>query len=369
MDRSLYVGLMSGTSLDGIDAALVDFSDGKLQLIGAATYPIPADLHTDLLSLTQPGHDEIDRLGSVDIRFAQAQAAAVQSLLAAQGVAAAAVCAVGSHGQTLRHRPDCDPAFTLQIGDPNTLAEATGIDVIADFRRRDMAAGGQGAPLVPAFHADRFRSPHADRVILNIGGMANITLLPADPDALISGFDTGPGNILMDACIQHHCQQPFDKHGAWAASGTVSQALLARLLSDSYFAAPPPKSTGRERFNSEWLASHQASCRDAILAADLQATLLELTARSIAQELQPRPAAEVYVCGGGAHNNALLQRLQVLLGDRLITTTSALGLDPDWVEATAFAWLAKRFMDRLPGNLPAVTGARGPRILGALYPA
>lgn len=371
MPSQLYIGLMSGTSLDGIDAALIRFDQSQPHLLGALTYPIPAELHAELLALTQPGSDEIERMGQADIRFAALQAEAVHALLTQTAIKPDAVRAIGSHGQTIRHRPALAQPFTLQIGDPNTLAERAHIDVVADFRRRDMAAGGQGAPLVPAFHADLFRSANQPRVILNIGGMANITLLPNTDGQAVTGFDTGPGNVLLDACIQQHCQLPFDRDGAWAASGHCQQQLLEQLLNETFFSAAPPKSTGRELFNPAWLARHLAAWGQSLAPADLQATLLELTARSITDALaQHAPTdAAVYVCGGGAHNHFLLQRLRQLRPSPPLFTTEQLGLHPDWVEATAFAWLAKQFMERQPGNLATVTGARGPRVLGALYPA
>ncbi len=362
---------MSGTSLDGIDAALVDFSNSSCRLVHATSRELPAQLRAELLALTQPGDNEIERLGRTDITFARLQADLVRQLLTAADIPHSAVAAIGSHGQTIRHRPCQDPAFTIQLGDPNCLAELSGIDVVADFRRRDIAAGGQGAPLVPAFHAQCFRSTSIDRAILNLGGVANITLLPKAPTDVVSGFDTGPANVLMDAWSQRHLNQPFDRNGSWAERGRIVPELLQRLLSEGYFIEPAPKSTGRELFHIGWVDHHLDQLETIPEPQDVQATLLELTATSVAAELRrhPLPIKELYLCGGGAHNLALVKRLSHHLPQLRIASTERLGLHPDWVEAIAFAWLAKRFVDRQPGNLPAVTGASGPRILGTLSPA
>lgn len=366
----LYVGLMSGTSLDGIDAVLVELSQPP-RLIAARTFPLPDALRNQLLALCQPGADEIERMGSADRELGLAFGAAVNSLLEDAGVSHSNVRAIGSHGQTIRHRPPAAHRalpFTLQIGDPTSIAQLTGIDTIADFRRRDIAAGGQGAPLVPAFHRAVFGSSRC-RAIVNIGGIANVTLLPGDASVL--GFDTGPGNTLMDSWIARHRGERYDRDGAWAATGEVIPELLASLSSDSYFAMAAPKSTGREHFNLEWLDRHLAESPGPYSANDVQATLVELTAQTIAQAiaaLTPSPR-DVFICGGGAYNHHLMVRLEALLHPRTLANTAQLGIAPEWVEATAFAWLAQQTLARRPGNEPAVTGAEHYCILGAIYPA
>jgi anhydro-N-acetylmuramic acid kinase len=378
MEKDYYIGLMSGTSLDAIDAVLVDFAAARPRLIASHQHELTDTLRSALLDLCQPGENEIERLGIIDIQLGKAFAAAAQQLLSAAGISATEVSAIGSHGQTIRHRPET--GFTLQIGDPNTIAERTGITTVADFRRRDLAAGGQGAPLVPAFHAAVFgrHKPedetvdggHPPRVILNIGGMANVTLLI--PGLPVTGFDTGPGNVLMDAWIQQQQQLPCDHDGAWAQSGAVNAPLLAALQSDDYFRQPAPKSTGRERFNLAWLQQHLAAIPDSLPDEDVQATLCALTAVTVAAALHDEivtAGGEILVCGGGAHNGHLLAQLERLLPDYTIKTTDAVGLAPDWVEACAFAWLARETLARRPGNVPTVTGARRPVILGGIYPA
>jgi len=362
-----YVGLMSGTSLDGIDAALVDLCGRRPRLLHALTHPFPEDLRQRLAALCLPGEDEIERLGRADRDLGEEFAVALQRLLDASGVAAAEIRAIGSHGQTIRHRPAA--GFSLQIGDPNRIAQRTGITTVADFRRRDMAAGGQGAPLVPAFHAAVFRDATGNRVVLNLGGMANVTLLPADPARPVLGFDTGPGNVLMDLWAQRHLGHPFDADGNWAASGSVDEALLSRFLDDPYFHLPPPKSTGREHFNLDWLAASLAGSEHS--PADVQATLCELTAVSVAGAVRDTLADtdELLVCGGGAHNTYLLARLRARLAPVTVVTSDERGLPADWVEAVAFAWLARETLAGRPGNLPAVTGAGEAVVLGGVYPA
>lgn len=366
----LFIGLMSGTSLDGIDAVLVRLEEtAPPELLACHRHPLPADLRREMAALTCPGENELARMGAADVRMGRELARAVQDLLAKAGTEAAAVRAIGSHGQTLRHRPGGETPTSLQIGDPNIVAERTGITTVADFRRRDMAAGGQGAPLVPAFHAAVFRHPAESRVILNLGGIANLTLLPADPDAPVQGFDTGPGNALMDAWIARHRNRPHDAEGQWAASGQVHPQLLAALLADAYFGAPPPKSTGRDHFHLDW-AARQWPKLDELPAADVMATFLELTAASIRDALEAHApdAGRLLVCGGGVHNTRLMQRLQALLPGLPVESTARHGLDPDWVEAVAFAWLARQTLEGRPGNLPSVTGAGRPACLGAIYP-
>ena len=362
-----YIGLMSGTSVDGIDAALVSLPDnGPLVLLATHQHNIPAAVHAAIQALMQPGPNEIEREGEQDVQLGRLFADAAQALMAKSGVGESNIRAIGSHGQTIRHRPRATHPFTRQIGNPAVIAEQTGITTVADFRMRDMAAGGEGAPLVPAFHRWFFHKPGTGRVIVNIGGVANITWLPADGQASVLGFDTGPGNTLMDQWIMLSRGERYDRDGAWAASGKVNDELLARLLADNYFSTPPPKSTGREHFHQTWVEQH---LKNQLAAEDVQATLLELTATSIAQALNFLPAAaeEIYVCGGGSHNRHLLARLQTRLPGIPVKTTAALGLNPDWVEAVAFAWLAHQTLSGQPGNLPSVTGASRPVVLGGIY--
>ena len=362
--RELFVGLMSGTSLDGVDAALVEFARACPTLLDTAYLPFPGPLKTELHALQAPGLNELDRAARAGNELTRLYADAVSALLKSAGIAPAATRAIGCHGQTIRHRPDA--GYTLQICNPALLAELTGIGVVADFRSRDIAAGGQGAPLVPAFHAAVFGSEARHRVIVNIGGIANLTDLPAR--GAVTGFDTGPGNVLLDLWVQRHLGKDHDDGGAWARSGSVLAAPLAAMLAEPYFAARPPKSCGRDLFNAAWL--EKFPLRQAA-AQDVQATFAELSARSIAGavELYCPQADEIYVCGGGAHNLDLFERLQRNLPRCEIATTAVLGIDPDWVEAMAFAWLARQTLDGRPGNLPAVTGAGGYRVLGAIYPA
>lgn len=365
---SLYLGLISGTSADGIDAALVSFEQERPRLLAARAHPWPPALREQILAVAQgEAAIDLDAFGRLDIALGHGFAEAALALLRESGTPAAAVHAIGSHGQTVRHRPTGEHAFTLQLGDPATIAERCGIDVVADFRRADVAAGGQGAPLLPAVHAMLLGRPGHTRVVLNLGGIANITVLGADGSVI--GFDTGPANGLMDAWCLRHRGEAFDRDGAFAASGSIDNALLDAMLADPYFALPPPKSTGREHFHLDWLAAHP---RLATLAAtDVQATLLELSARSVADAIaRHAPDAEdVLACGGGVHNGALMRRLAELLAPRVLASTAAFGVDPDFLEATAFAWLARQRLLGLPGNLPAVTGARGPRLLGAIHAA
>ncbi|MBV7314262.1 anhydro-N-acetylmuramic acid kinase [Shewanella sp. NIFS-20-20] len=361
---ALYIGIMSGTSMDGVDTVLVDFS-GTPQLVCAHSEVMPDHLRKGLQRLCQPASDEINRLGRLDRTVAELCAKATNALLKKAGVSPSQVTAIGCHGQTIRHMPNLEVSFTLQIGDPNTLAVLTGIDVIADFRRKDIALGGQGAPLVPAFHQQVFASKSA-RMIVNIGGMANITYLPGNAEQVL-GFDTGPGNVLIDYWMQQCHQQPYDKDGDFAKQGQTDLDLLQQMLSHSYFAQPYPKSTGRELFNQAWL-SHQLADFSHLADADIQSSLLDLTCHSIANDITAiDPNAQVFICGGGAFNGELMRRLQRLLPSQAVLTTEQLGVSPTWVEAIAFAWLALRFKQGLCANLPAVTGANRPGILGALY--
>lgn len=366
-----YIGLMSGTSMDAIDAVLVDLDPG-VQLVATHSEPLPDDLRQRLLALCRSGPDEIERLGRMDVEMGRLFARAALAVLHRAGVPAASVRAIGSHGQTVRHRPQGEMPFTLQIGDPNTIAERTGIAVVADFRRRDMAAGGQGAPLVPAFHAGLFGHPSRHRIVLNLGGIANITLIPAGSADRARGHDTGPANTLLDAWSTLHRGRPYDEDGRWAASGAAHAGLLQRLLDHPFFRQTAPKSTGREDFHLEWLQQELAGLGGGAPApADVQATLVELTAASVAAEIDASGMAtgDLVLCGGGAYNTTLTGRLRALLPEWTVRSSADFGLAPTWVEATAFAWLARQTLHGRPGNLPAVTGAAGPRILGAIHPA
>jgi anhydro-N-acetylmuramic acid kinase len=365
---ALYIGLISGTSADGIDAALVRFEQNAPKLVHALTHPWPDAQRTQILRVAQgEAALDLDAYGRLDVAIGHVFADAAQALLKHSGVSPASVRAIGSHGQTIRHRPTGEYPFTLQIGDASVIAERSHIDVVADFRRADVAAGGQGAPLLPAVHAMLLANPGHTRVVLNLGGIANITLLSANGNVL--GFDTGPANGLLDAWCLRHRGEAFDRNGAFAASGQVDETLLAVLLRDPYFAQPPPKSTGREHFHLAWLDTRLESGTRS--AADVQATLLELTARSVANAIVQHAgdATDVLICGGGLHNRVLIERLHALLQPRAVRSTAEYGVDPDYLEAMAFAWLARQRLLGLPGNLPAVTGASGWRVLGAVYAA
>ena len=359
----LYIGIMSGTSLDGVDAVLAAARGKRLRLIASVHLTYPARLRLRLLGLQQRGSDELHRSALLANELSDLYARAVHRLLARARVGARKVAAIGCHGQTVRHRPR--DGYTVQLVNGARLAERTGITVVCDFRNRDVAAGGEGAPLVPAFHAAMFHRTGRNRAIVNIGGIANVTSLAAR--GAVTGFDCGPGNALMDAWIAEKRGTRYDAHGVWAASGDVLPRLLAKLLAHPFFRRRPPKSTGREEFNLRWveraLSGHERP-------VDVQATLMELTALTIARSLRTGAgrAREVYVCGGGARNRALLSRLSTALPGRRVATTAALGIAPEHVEALAFAWLARQALKGRPGNLPAVTGARGPRVLGAIYP-
>jgi len=359
----LFIGLMSGTSADGIDAVLVKSDGERGRLVATHHRPMPQDLRADILAFRQSGDDELHRLATLDAQLANEYAVAVLALLTDAGVSAESVSAIGQHGQTLRHHPSGDIPYTVQIGDPNRLAERTGITVVADFRRRDMAAGGQGAPLVPAFHAAQLAMPGIATAVVNIGGIANVTLIAANGG--VTGWDTGPGNTLLDAWVSRHQGVPFDDGGDWAATGEIIHPLLSGMLEDPYFARPHPKSTGPELFNLDWVTSHLVG----EAAADVQRTLVELTAASIARALVDASPKVVRVCGGGARNGFLMQRLCARLPECEVTTTAAAGVDPAWVEAWAFAWLAEQTLAGQPGNVPSVTGAKGPRVLGGIYRA
>ena len=362
-----YVGLMSGTSADAIDAALVDISGDSLEVLDYRQYPLDADIQrslrdTDLAS-------SIEKTTELDVRLGRHFGQAVLALLEVNAITAQQVRAIGSHGQTIMHLPGATPPRTLQIGDPNQISGMTRITTVADFRRADMAAGGQGAPLAPAFHAWRFRQAGSNRIILNIGGIANITILPAARTSEVAGFDTGPGNTLMDAWIQRCRDLNFDDQGSWAASGRVQEDLIKLMLADGYFSAPHPKSTGKDDFNLAWLALLSENSGVVCRNEDVQATLLELTAASIANAiLDCAPETdEILACGGGTHNLVLMQRLQSLLPGIPVNSTGDYGVNPDAVEALTFAWLAKQRLENIPANLPSVTGARKPVVLGGIY--
>lgn len=364
---------MSGTSLDGIDAVLVRFTDDKPELLHSLCFSLPDTLRQHIIALIQPDwHGSLAAIGTINQQLGKCFAAASCAVLEQANIDASQVAAIGSHGQTIWHQPTGAHPFTWQLGDASHIAEQTRITTVADFRSRDMAAGGQGAPLVPAFHhaiMEANQTTHTN-VILNIGGIANITVLSPQSTDQTFGFDTGPGNTLIDYWASQHLDTHYDADGAWAAAGNLHEALLEHCLADPYFALPAPKSTGREHFNPSWL-TQQLSGFD-LAAHDIQTTLTELTARSITDAI--KDCADnintVYACGGGAHNNYLQQRIQHHLPTNTqLATTQALGIHPDWMEAIAFAWLAKRTLEGKSGNLPVVTGASGARILGAIHPA
>lgn len=370
---AIYIGVMTGTSMDGVDIVAASFD--PLQLHATLTLAFNPDLRHELMALTLPDDNEIDRMGKADVALAEMIGHGINQLIENNQLDKSKIKAIGSHGQTIRHRPE--HGFTLQIGDPNIITEITQIPVISDFRRRDLAAGGQGAPLVPAFHQDIFQHDSIHRVILNLGGIANVSLLPAGSPDDVYGFDTGPANILMDAWCARYTGQPYDENGNWAAYGTPIRSLLDRLQSHEFFSKEPPKSTGREDFNLEWLDEQIADWRNDLQYDELedtpenvQATLLKLTTRAIKKAIyrSGMDTGQVFVCGGGAYNSYLLEQLRWRLRKHewSIQTTADLGLSPTWVEATAFAWLAMRFIKQLNGNLPAVTGALGYRVLGTI---
>jgi len=366
--KKYYIGLMSGTSMDGVDAVLVEFSHGKPRLVASHDQPIPSALLAKLHTLANPMTGDINLLGQCDRACGELFALASLNLLKLANIAPEEVIAIGSHGQTVRHMPNGEHPFTIQIGDANVIAALTNIDTIADFRRKDMALGGQGAPLVPAFHQQLFSGESTSRVILNIGGIANITWLPAHSNE-IKGFDTGPGNTLLDYWFSQHHQQTYDNGGQWASQGSYCPALLAKMLQHPYFNQAAPKSTGRELFNPQWLSNHLEQF-SALSPPDIQATLAQLTAESIGRDIeQLSPTAQVYLCGGGIFNLDLVARLKARLPKATIASSAQLGLAPQWVEGIAFAWLAYCHIERQPANLPQVTGASRQAVLGALFPA
>jgi len=369
---SYFVGLMSGTSLDGIDAVLVRIEkNGGIEVVSLINTPYPDHVAAKLRNMIAGKKESLDDLCSLDTELGELYAATTLELISKSGYRPDKIKAIGCHGQTISHQPDGKHPYSLQIGSPSVIAEISGITTVANFRARDIAAGGQGAPLVPAFHMAVFSDPEKERVIVNIGGIANITLLPRTKSKNIaSGYDTGPGNCLLDSWHLSCRGLPMDENGSWSASGKVDKKLLDALLADSYFSKSPPKSTGTEYFNLEWL-ENTSPLVTKLKAEDVQATLAELTAHSIALAIirEGYDRDEIYLCGGGVHNEDLIRRLTRHLSSAKLNTTEKLGLDPDFVEATAFAWLAWRTMEKKTGNLPAVTGARHPVILGGIFPA
>lgn len=367
---SLYIGLISGTSMDAVDAALVSHAAHPPEVVATHAHPIPDHLGEKLLAAVTEGAPVSKDLWQLDVRVGALFADAALELLERAGVSAADVVAIGSHGQTIYHGPKDDPPVTIQIGDPNVIAERTGITTVADFRRRDLAAGGQGAPLVPAFHLAVFRSSGTARAVVNIGGIANVTVLPGDPEIPALGFDTGPGNTLMDTWCQRHRGAAMDSNGEWAGGGTVLPALLDVLLADPYFEQKPPKSTGREYFHLRWLdAALSRAGYDDPDPRDVQRTLCELTAATIARDVRKHASGtqQILVCGGGAANPVLMGSLARHAGDIAVSSTAALGFDPGWIEAVAFSWFAKKTLERQPSNVPSVTGARHSVVLGGIY--
>ena len=365
---SYFIGLLSGTSMDAIDAALVEILDGQVRVMDYRQTPYASGLR-DALRFARDGRTMVDlrAIGALDAQLGRAFADAALELLAANSTAAARIAAIGSHGQTVLHQPAGDTPFSIQLGNPNIIAALTDIVTVADFRRMDMAVGGQGAPLAPGFHAAVFRRDDADVAVLNLGGIANVTVLPAQPRAAVLGFDTGPANALLDAWAERHLGRDYDDQGQWGDAGSCSMDLLRVLLQEPYFEARPPKSTGRELFNVDWLEQRLGPQPPG--PQDVQATLLELTSTSIAQALHRHAAAvsELLVCGGGVHNTALMRRLGAALPGVNVASSATRGVSPDAVEAAAFAWLAHRRLAGLAGNLPSVTGAREPAVLGAVY--
>ncbi len=369
MSSKLYIGLMSGTSMDALDCVLIDLSE-TINVIDFINVDIPAKLKKDILDLCQPdGVNQIKKLGETDIELGKFFASAVISILEKNQINSSQIQAIGSHGQTIRHQPpgQNNQAFTIQIADPNNIASLTGITTVADFRRKDMALGGQGAPLLPVFHQHLFNNNETDRVIVNIGGIANITLLRKD-DSHIIGFDTGPGNVLLDAWVQKNLNQNFDKDGMWASSGISNPELLALMLEDSYFSSPSPKSTGRENFNSVWIEQLLADFAKDISPQDVQATLVDLTAISIAQSIKDLiETGEVIICGGGTKNTKLIQSLATQLESFKVSTSNDYGIDSDALEAIAFAWFANKTLDRQALDLTSITGSSRPHVMGGIY--
>lgn len=369
MPREYYIGCISGTSLDGLDLALVSFEEDSCEVAASFCEKIPDKLQADLSSLCSPGPSEIERLGRAHTAFGRFIGHAINKFIEAhQFVARSEIKAIGSHGQTIRHRPDLDHPFSIQIGSAAAVSEITGITTVADFRMADLMSGGQGAPLVPAFHKQVFTSEKSKRLIINLGGISNISVLPQEEaSASVYGYDIGPANALMDRWTEKHLGTPYDKDGRWAQTGEIIEPLLSKLLSDEYFSRATPKSTGREYFNMTWLEKNSIENAS---PKDIQRTLLELTATTVADAIKQESTkgpVEIYVCGGGSHNAFLVERIKALSDATLLNKTDTLGLPADDVEAAAFAWLARETLERRPGNLPSVTGAKKAKILGAIH--
>ena len=371
-DAGIYIGTISGTSMDGIDCAVIRLDAGSLSLLASKTVAYHADLRDSLFSVCAAPSVTLPEFGQLDIAVGRAFASAINQLLAEHQIDPQSVRAIGNHGQTIYHLPSGSHPFSLQIGDPNTIAELTGITTVADFRRKDRAAGGQGAPLAPLFHQYFFYHPGISRCVLNIGGISNITWLGSEANDTPAGFDTGPGNVLMDLWTSRWQGKPYDNGGEWAATGVVNAELLQHLLQEPYLMAPPPKSTGRELFNGSWLEEKLSGFR-LLSPADVQRTLLELTAFSVSDAIRKskpaelKPQTELLVCGGGAHNMLLLSRLQALMPDMQVSSTAHHGMSPDWIEACTFAWLASRTLNREKIDTRELTGARHPVVLGGVY--
>jgi anhydro-N-acetylmuramic acid kinase len=364
----LYIGALSGTSMDGVSVALVDFSGATPDILGALCQAYPADLLAELKSLCLPGVDELNRVGEADRYVAEVFSEAIHTLLQSVNIAPHQVKAIGSHGQNIRHHPNAARPFSWQIGDPNTLAARTGITTVADFRRRDIALGGQGAPLTPVFHQALLRVASEDRIVLNLGGIANVSVLPAESTQGVEGFDTGPGNGLLDAWIYNHQGCEYDAGGQWAASGCVHEPLLQQLLGDAYFHLPTPKSTGKEYFNLGWLQNYLQLFQGAIAPEDVQATLVELTARVCANAIRGTGLkGTLIICGGGAYNPVLVERIRVHCQPWRVTTSEEFGVAPEWVEAVAFAWFARETLAGRALDLSAITGAKRAVLLGGVY--
>ena len=366
MPAKLYIGLMSGTSLDAIDCVVCSFGEAQtceaVKLLATHSHPFPAKLRNQLIELVSKPEEIVpEELGSLDEELGHVYALAVNALLESAEYDKEKIAAIGNHGQTVLHKPDADPGFSLQLGDGNIIAKETGITTVVDFRSADIALGGQGAPLAPVFHHFVFARPGETKAVVNIGGIANVSLLAADGS--VTGFDTGPGNTLLDVWSQEHRGEPYDAGGAWATGGSVMNKLLEKMLADDYFRMPPPKSTGREYFNRAWLDA-RLKFFDRPLPADVQATLSELTARTIADALRATTADEVLICGGGAFNCDLMRRLAAQLPDKRVAAVPREIIPADWVEAAAFAWLARARLHEQPAGLPSVTGASAPAVLG-----
>ena len=366
---NLFLGVLSGTSLDAIDIGAFSFVSGKAQLYHTLNYPIPIDIKQSCLQLAETTICDITQLGILDNRLGVLFAQSILIFLQKYKISPEAITAIGCHGQTIHHRPNIQHPFTMQIGDPNIIAALTGIKTIADFRRKDLAVGGQGAPLAPGFHAAQFRSNQVNRAIINIGGISNISVLPKDPTKSVIGFDTGPGNCLLDSWVQKNFNKSYDHNGDIAKQGKLIPALLNSMLEDPYFQITAPKSTGREYFNLAWLNQHLQKLQDPFAIVDIQATLIQLTSKTISNAilfLFAPSEVEIYICGGGAYNQALLAALEQDLQQKVKLTTE-LGIAPDWVEAGLFAWLAQQRLLEQPGNLPSVTGASQAVVLGGVY--